>query len=136
MLRYLEEHVSNHGTRLLNSLTLAVWAYIDAVAREVVTQTPQALVPFSPSIHFRTVIRPVNSISARCSGFPCLNPPGAYQLLFTISSGQELIMIILVLDYVSVMPFFSRSQGHILEEIFSYFLGAAGQMNVLRRENL
>jgi hypothetical protein len=45
-------------------------------------------------------------------------------------------LIVLVLRYMSVIPFFGRSKNDILEEASSYFEEAAGQMTILRNENL
>jgi hypothetical protein len=53
-----------------------------------------------------------------------------------IISGRELIVVVLVLSSMPVIPFFGRSKNDILKEASSYFEEVAGQMSILRSENL
>jgi hypothetical protein len=55
---------------------------------------------------------------------------------YFLISERQLIVMVLVLSSMPVIPFFGRSKNDILEEASSYFEEAAGQMSILRSENL
>jgi hypothetical protein len=55
---------------------------------------------------------------------------------FFLIPGPQLIVMVLLPSSMPVIPFFGRSKNDILEEASSYFEEAAGQMTILRSENL